>query len=420
MTVTSSLSQNTALLVAGALAGYAIMMRTNPVRESLRDGWLAIRRYPFIWVCIGFLGFAHAVFELGIRAYLGRMLPHEERPAFQWVREAWRDPNLWLTGSPGSLWWLPSEEVTRTARESFYPAIESLAGLFHNLTTTFPISAVVALVFLMPWRERSRVLRRGLRRRFGTFAWVIYAALSLTAMASIAKPFVYASPEVLPPLLWTHWGQVVVSVAFAFEYLLGVGIQVFLILMAFAWIRGLTFHREALIEVAIRRFVVVLPWSAIVLLLTFLSIDLPLILKNFPATAAYFVETEIFDYWLGIARAFLTLIILLSAGVQVRLALHSSSWRQAMREHFLMMGRAWWPFAWFVIVAFFHYFVWIAVRQNISSGVGEGTALWIAWSLLSPWIAGVIGAWLLASWVCVYRRYVRPTASVSPMEAQPA
>jgi lipoprotein-releasing system ATP-binding protein len=44
-------------------------------------------------------------------------------------------------------------------------------------------------------------------------------------------------------------------------------------------------------------------------------------------------------------------------------------------------------------------------------GVGEGTALWVAWGLISPWIAGALGAWLLASWVCVYRRYVRSVST---------
>jgi hypothetical protein len=157
-----------------------------------------------------------------------------------------------------------------------------------------------------------------------------------------------------------------VSVAFAFEYLLGVGVQVFLILLAFAWIRGLSFQREALVEVAIRRFVVVLPWSSLILLLTLVIIDLPLILKNFPATATYFVEDEILDHWLGLARAILVGLVLLTAGVQIRLALHSSSWRQALREHFTMVFRAWWPFGWFVVVALLHFFLWTALRENVS------------------------------------------------------
>jgi hypothetical protein len=413
-------SQNTAWLLIGSLAGYAILMRTNPVRESLRDGWMAMRRYPTMWVILGCFGFAHAMFGLGTRAYLATILPHDERPIFVWVRSAWGDPKFWLAGSPESLWWLPAGDCARVTRESLLPAIESLGGLFHNLVTAFPLSALIAPVLLFPWANRMQILRKGLGRRFGMLAWLIYFALLVAAVAAIAKPIVYATPQVLPPLLWTHWGQVVVSVAFAFEYLLGVGVQVFLILLAFAWIRGLSFDREALAEVAVRRFVVVLPWAALILLISWLSIDLPLMLKNFPATSPYFVETDIFDRWLLLARAGLTGLILLGAGVQVRLALHSSSWRQALREHFRMMTRAWWPFGWFLVIALLHFFFWTALRENVSLGVGEGTALWVAWRLVSPWIAGVIGAWLLASWVCVYKRYVRPASPLAAVEEAPA
>jgi hypothetical protein len=411
-----SLIPNTAWLISGAVAGYAVMMRTNPVRASLGDGWRALRRYPTMWVVLGCLGFAHAVFTLGTRAYMARLLPEADRPIFQWMRASWRDSQYWLAGSPDSLWWLPSGDFARITRDSLFPAIESLAGLFHNLTTTFPISALVALAFLIPWRSQNQILRRGLSKRFGKLAWLIYPGLLFAAIAAIAKPIVYVTPEVLPPLLWTHWGQVVVSVAFAFEYLLGVGVQVFLILLAFAWIRGLSFRREALIEVAIRRFIVVLPWSALILLFSLLIIDLPLMLKNFPATATYFVEVDILERWLGFARAVLTVLILLAAGVQVRLALHSSSWRQALGEHFRMVVRAWWPFGWYLIIALLHFFLWTALRENVSHGVGEGTALWVAWRLISPWIAGAIGAWLLTSWVCVYKRYVRPASSETPVE----
>src|SRR5262245_3399864 len=81
---TMPFSQQTAWLLIGALAGYAIMMRTNPVRESLRDGWLVVRRYPTMWVILGLFGFAHAAFGLGTRAYLAAILPKEEGPVFVW------------------------------------------------------------------------------------------------------------------------------------------------------------------------------------------------------------------------------------------------------------------------------------------------------------------------------------------------
>jgi hypothetical protein len=92
------------------------------------------------------------------------------------------------------------------ARE-LVPAIESLAGVFHSLTTTFPLSALVAPILLIPWRSRNQVFRSGLRKRFGWLAWVIYLALLISAIAAIAKPFIYATPELVPPLCGRTGGR---------------------------------------------------------------------------------------------------------------------------------------------------------------------------------------------------------------------
>ena len=54
-------------LIAGALAGYALMMWTNPVSACFRDGWRAVRRYPRIWLVLGGLGFGNAMFDLAMR-----------------------------------------------------------------------------------------------------------------------------------------------------------------------------------------------------------------------------------------------------------------------------------------------------------------------------------------------------------------
>lgn len=398
---------NTTWLVLGALAGYALMMTTNPVRDCLRDGWRAMRRYPALWWVFGLLGCANAIFALITRARLASLLPEEERPIFIWMRAAWRDPQLWLAGSPESLWWLPHNDFVLAVRGSALPAFESLAGLFDNLVSAFPLSAFAAPLLLLAWRGRAKVLLHALRRRYANWGIVIYAALALSALAAIAKLIAYAAPQLVPPALWLRWGQVIAGAAFAFEYLLGVGVQVFLLLLAYAWVRGLNFSTSDLIDVAIRRFTCVLQWSALILLMSVLLIELPLILKNFPAFAAWFPERELFAQRLALARIALAVVILAGAGVQVALALHAGSWRRAWREHLDMAARAWWPLGWFLAIALFHLFAIRAVQENVSRGVGEGTALWVTWQLVSPWLLAVVGGWLIASWVCVVQRHGR-------------
>ena len=146
-------------LLAGALAGYALMMWTNPVRTALRDAWRAVLRYPALALAPGALGFAHAAFDLAMRGYLYTVLPEDTRPVFVWVREAWHDPQLWLTGSPESLWWLSHGDFVQAVLGSMLPAFESVAGLFNCVVITFPFSAIAALLLFANW-QRHHTTRR--------------------------------------------------------------------------------------------------------------------------------------------------------------------------------------------------------------------------------------------------------------------
>jgi hypothetical protein len=94
--------------------------------------------------------------------------------------------------------------------------------------------------------------------------------------------------------------------------------------------------------------------------------------------------------------------------VQIGMTLHATSLRQALREHLRFLARAWWPVGWFMVIALFHFVLVQSVQENVDRAVGEGTALWVVWRVFSPWLLAAVGAWLLASWVCVYKRHSRP------------
>ena len=54
-------------LLLGAFLGYVLMMRTNPVAESLRDGLRALRRYSSLWTILAVCAFGYAAFDLAVR-----------------------------------------------------------------------------------------------------------------------------------------------------------------------------------------------------------------------------------------------------------------------------------------------------------------------------------------------------------------
>ena len=400
-------------LVCGALGGYLLVMLTNPVRPSLRDGLRCIRRYSTLWITLGVIGFAGALFQLGLRLYFTAVLPFEEKPAFVWMREAWRDPNLWLYGSPQSLWYLPRHALLDAIVESPLPALESTVGLFNCVFSTFPVAALAALLLLVNWQGHHRVMLRALRQRFGGVGWIVWAGVVVCALAALTKPFLYAAPQIIVAngggpavqLTWFQWAPVVAWLGFLFEYLFGVCVQIYLILLAYVWVRGLTFTHSHLLDFAIRRCSFVLKWALVVMLLSSLFIDLPLILKNFDAFAPWFPDKpEIIEGRQRFARTVLTGILLLWATVQITLVFHSEALLKALRDHLHFVGRFIWPFGWFLIIAAVHFYFFQVAQGVVLRGLGEETAVGVAWSLVTPWLKAVLAAWLLASLVCLFKR----------------
>jgi hypothetical protein len=392
-------------LLCTAAGIYLLALFANPARHSLRDGFRAIRRYPMLWLPLGVCGFGYALFQLALRVYFYCVLPAADRPIFMWWRAAGRDPQFRLTGSPESLWYLPPGIFAGIRREALLPALENVAGIFNNLVSTFPLAAIAAVLLLINRGGHHGVLWRALRHRFKSYGLLVYAGIFLCALAAIAKPFLYIFARDVDPFLWFQWAPVVVWLAFLFEYLLGVCIQIYLILLAYCWVRGINFTHRHLLDFAIRRFSFVVKWAAIVMLLSSVFIDLPLILKNFAPFAGLFTsEGPKLEFRLGLARAILTGFLLAFSTMQITLTFHSESLRQAFRDHWRFFRRHWWGYTWFLALAGLHFYVLHALHLTMKVGLGEGTAAGIAWQLLFPWLAAIVAAWLLASWVCFFKR----------------
>ena len=412
-------------LILGTLAGYLLVMFTSPVRTSLRDGLRCVRRYAVLWIALGSFGFAYALFQLSLRVYFYYVLPPADRPTFVWMREAWRDPQFWLSGSPESLWYLPPHALHFAIHASALPALESVAGIFNLLVVTFPLSALAAVLLLLNWDGHHVVLWRALHKRFGVWGSAVHGGILICALAAVAKPLLYAVPQFIqlfhlqPEVaeIWFLWAPVVEWLSFLFEYLVGVCIQIGLVLIAYCWVRGLVFTQQHLLDFAIRRFSYVVRWALLVMLVSSAFLQLPMILKNFAAFQSMFPHDDaLIDARWKIARGVLTAVLLLFATMQITLTFHSESLSRAFHDHLHFLRRHWWPFGWFLILAAFHFYVVLVVLHLIQQGLGEGTALGVAWGLLTPWFNGLVAAWLLASWVCLYRREDenrRPSAGAS-------
>lgn len=368
--------------VLGFLSGYVVLLLFNPVRLALRDGFRCLLRYKRVWVTFVLLGFAYFVFQFSTFTPIRSMA----------------DVDLTQITSIGSWHWPTFMEIWSDAP---LPALEGVAGIFDNATTTYPLSAIAAVLMLMNWRGLHGAIVHALQKRFRFGGYLIYLILLFSALADLFKPIVYWALPI--------WGgllpegdvlQVSASIdafAFIFEYLLGVYIQVYLIAVCFAWIRGLSFEEGELFRFGIRRFSYVLEWAGIVVLIGTLIVRLPLLL-------AYFMNIpDVLDY-LPFERALMCGLIIAFCAMQISLALHNETLREANHAHWEFVRNNLSRVGWFLLICGMHFFFLTVADAIVRGAIADRPVTKILWGSLYVFVRGFITGWLLASWVCLFRR----------------
>jgi hypothetical protein len=366
----------------GLASGYALLMWFNPVRLALRDGFRCLARFERVWLTFALLGFAYSVFQF---------------VTFTPLTSA-SDLDIHQVGSIASWHWPRFIDVWG---EVPLPALEGVAGIFDNATTTYPLSVVAAVLLLLNWRGLHGAFVRALRKRFRLWSYLIYLVVLLSVLATLAKPIVFWR---LP-----HWGSImpaagllqisagVDTAAFTFEYFFGVYIQVYLITVCLAWIKGLSFTEVALFQFAMRRFTYVLEWAGVVVIVSTLLVRAPLLL-------AYFRDIpDVLDY-LPVQRATMSVLIIAFSSVQISLVLHNESLGAALRAHREFIRRNAGRFGWFLLICGLHFFVLMATDAIVRGAIGDRTAALLLWKPIYVLARGFVTGWLLASWVCLFRQ----------------
>ena len=366
----------------GFCGGYVIVMLFNPVRQPLRDGFRCIARFKRIWLTFVLLGFTYSVFQFA---------------TFTPIQNS-ADLDLKQVASMPSWHW---PRFTEVWRETPLPALEGVAGIFDNATTTYPLSVVAAVLMVVNWRGLHGALLRALRKRYRFGSYFIYLILLLSALASLLKPIVFwRLPEwggMVPAAGLLQISATVDAVAFIFEYLFGVYIQIYLITVCLTWIRGVSFEEGALFRFAMRRFSYVLKWAGIVVLLSTLIVRMPLLL-------AYFMDIpDVLDY-LPLERFIMSGLIIAFCSVQISLALHNETLAAAIRSHRQFIRENAGRFGWFLIICGIHFFLLIASDAIVRGAIGDRLVALFSWKCIFVFLRGLITGWLLASWVCLFRQ----------------
>ncbi len=366
----------------GMLFGYALIMLANPVRVALRDGFRCSLRFKRVWLLFALLALAYSAFQFVVFTPLQSAADLRLEQFAFW--ESWHWPLF------SQVW-----------RESLLHTAESVAGLFDAAATTYPLSILAALLLIMNWRGLHGSLVRALRKQFGLAGWLIYLGILISAFASLLKPFIYwqvpGRAQFLSPAHLLQTSAAVDTVAFIFEYLCAVYLQVYLITVCLAWIKGLHFREGDLLRFAMRRFSFVMKWLGLVVLASTLLLRLPLLV-------AYFRDVPgVLDY-LPIGRAAMAVLLIAFAAMQVSLVLHNETLVEAFRAHWQFVRRHSYRLVWFLIICAVHYWFLSLADTVIRAAATERLLALLLWKIFYVLARAFVTGWLLASWVSLFRQ----------------
>lgn len=368
------------LWLAGPPAGALLLaLGCRPVRRAYAHGWHCVRRFPRIVLIPAIFSCGHILFSSGAAALV-----------------VWRAtggaPWPWILSPPQSL---PPDLAL--------PALETVAAMLNCLVSAFPLSALFALLFLSNYRGLAVLLGRTLWKRYRAAGLAALAGLVACAMAAALKPAVFLAGFLLgegafrAALLNAQY--FLNTFSFVFEYLAGACFQLYLMLMAYLWVRGMNFEHGRLMRFAVRRIGFVLKWALVVITASLLGIHLPVAAASlwFPGEGSvWFYETV-----LAVARPLLALGMLAGAAVQIRLALHNDSLRQALAANARFARRHARPLLLFLGSAFLA--TWTIFLAPLAAGLWAGSPFDRMASLAQPVCTALLGGWILAAWVCFYQ-----------------
>lgn len=372
--------------LAGAAALFLGLVFTfAPVRRAWINGWRCVWRHPEIWRLPAGFALAGALFECAALLLL-----------------RWR-----ATGSAAMdllAFAAPEFSPGRLALSAFIPALEALAAELNCLVGTFPLSAPAGLAFLLNLRGLSAELRRALCRRFGSAGGLMFAGIAASALAACLKPVgVLFLPELAE--IWSLRGAVasgclVNALSFVFEYLLGTALQVYLMLVALGWVRGLVFDRLRLRRFAVRRLGFVFKWALVIMTLTLLLVHLPALAESLLVPDPLAWRAPLWTEW-G-ARPLLAGFMLVFAAVPVRLALRNDSLRNALAKNGRFLRGQGAFVAVFFAAALLSQLMLKAVELAGAQALYPSAA-GLGWGIFWQTLQAGAGGFILASWVCFYK-----------------
>jgi hypothetical protein len=112
---------------------------------------------------------------------------------------------------------------------------------------------------------------------------------------------------------------------------------------------------------------------------------------------------DVLDY-LPVERVLMCGLIIAFSSVQISLALHNETLREAIRAHREFIRNNLSRFGWFLLICGIHFFFLTTADAIMRGAIADRLVAMIIWKSIFVFLRGFITGWLLASWVCLFRR----------------
>ncbi len=366
------------------LLGYVIAFACGPLRNCFLDGFRCMKCHPELYWVPGILGSGYTAFALAREVQRRVLLAGEE-----------------LSVAPDSAWAWITPDWQALALSAWMPMLERLSGTFHVAVTPGPLGALGALLFLLNWKNSNAAMCRGLLRCFPRAGWLVYGLLVLCALAALVRLVIFfaveffGSKEDARP--WLLRAGFIDALGWMFEYFLGAFVQVALLLLALAWVRGVALGQANLVVFVARRFCFVMPWLMLIVVIGAASTQGPVLATGYhPARLASVLPV------LPWVAAGLHAFLILFPTMQINMMSEFQPLRRAFSKNARFVSAHMGRFCWFLLLSGTLFYAFAVGDSGLRSGLGDWTLAGVAWVLLAPWLWALPVGWVLSSWVCFY------------------
>jgi len=392
--VPGDLNQNGLWLLLVLLAAGVPVAASRTLRLSLRDGLRCLGSESLLWRLPVLFVTVYAAYQL-LADWLLRWRSGEETVAL------W-DWSFDLAGYSAAF-----------SPERLIQAVQQTSSLFDSLVTVYPVSMIFGLAYLFNFRRLRSEFGKVVGRRFTRAGWLVLAGFFICAIAAIMRPAVQLCLPELAALLPTvfPWLLPLFSLlALAFEFAAAVAVQTFLIVTVFLWSRGIRTTRLRVYRLTAHRFGLVVKLSLAVLALFITLVILPAawefgtgLLAGAPTASLDLFKTLATNA--SLVQAVVALTLLLCCTVQVRLAIHNRSLRQAVADHFRFVRSHAGAIIAFIFFALTVFLLVDETAALLLAGLEQSGMAWLEIAAYLKYaISAALAGWLLASWILFYRR----------------